>query len=245
MATLLATVQEVCRRLVQPVPNTVFGSADKQVSQMMALLQEGLDNLVSRGAWQQLNKELTWLTVASESQGNILTGLGSPLSQFTGLSYILPETLWDRTNVLPLVGPLDAQDWQAMKAWIINGPRFQFRLRGNEFLVNPAPTAGWTWAMEYQSEYAIVDAGGTVYSNRFAADTDQIMLPSKIVAMDLRWRWKKEKNLPYAQDFDDLEKMLVDALARAKPAKVLDMSNPACYGTPRPVIVVPGGNWNV
>lgn len=248
MATLLATVQEVCRRLVQPVPNTVYGSTDKAVSQMMALLQEGLDDLVDRGAWQELNREYTWLTTAAEDQGSILTGLGSPVVATVGFDYMLPQTLWDRTNKLPLVGPLDAQDWQAMKAWVINGPRYQFRLRANKFLINPVPTAGWTWAFEYQSKYSISNAAGTTFSDRFTLDTDLILLPDKIVQQTLRWRWKKEKSLPYAQDFEDCEKLITNALSRGKQGKILHLDNTpddGGYGAPRPTIVVSPGNWNV
>lgn len=243
MASLLATVQEVCRRLVQPVPNSVYGSTDKAVTQMMALLHESLDNLSGRGEWQQLNNEYTFTTLAAEDQGTMSTGFGSAPVVFNGLRYFLPSTFWDRTNKLPLCEPLDAQDWQALKAWVINGPRYQFRLRGNHFLVNPAPSAGWTWAFEYISENAISNAAGTSFYKRFAADGDLILLPDQIVQMDLRWRWKKEKNLPYAQDFEDCEKLIVDALGRNKPQKILRLDLPDAYSTPRPIIVVPGGNW--
>lgn len=242
MATLLETVQSVCGRLVQPVPATVYGSTDKAVVQMMRLLEEGLDFLSGRGAWQQLNFEYTFSTIANADQGVLLTGLGSPVVAPNGLRYILPMTLWDRTNQLPLVGPLDAADWQALQAWLINGPRYQFRLRGGHFLVNPAPTAGWTWAFEYISENFATTAAG-VGLKRFTADTNIILLPDQIVQADLRWRWKKEKGLPYAQEFADTEALVVDALARAKPNKDLRLDVNEGYDSPRPTIVVPSGNW--
>lgn len=248
MATLLATIQEVCKRLAQPVPSTAFGSSDKAVVQMISILQEGLDVLASRGQWQELTTEYTWVTTAAEDQGSILTGLGSPVVAPNGFSYMLPQTLWDRTNKLPLVGPLDSMDWQAMKAWVINGPRYQFRLRRNKFLVNPVPTAGWTWAFEFISQNSISNTGGTSWYKRFAADSDIILLPDQIVQLDLRWRWKKEKGLPYAQDFEDCEVLLANSLSRNKQGKQLQMDlspDEAGYGAPRPTIVVSPGSWNV
>ena len=247
MATLVEVVQEVCRRLAQPVPSTVYGSTDKQVGQMMALLREGLDALTTRAQWQRLNFEYTWTTIANENQGVLLAGLGSPVTAYpAGFSYLLPETLWDRTNVLPLVGPLDAQDWQAMKAWIIKGPRYQFRIRQGNFYINPAPTAGWTWAFEYMSDCWGRITGGGAYIKAFTADTNEILLPEQFVMLDLRWRWKKEKGLPYAEDFNSLEAMLADFNARNKPRKRLDMGCSDSIGYPvKPVIVVPGGSWNV
>lgn len=245
MATLLATIREVCARLAQPMPSTVIGSTDKQVTQMLALLQEGLDNLSGRGAWQQLTNEYTFATVAAEDQGTLQLGFGTAPVAFNGLRYFLPDTFWDRTNKLPLCPPMDAQDWQAMKAWVINGPRYQFRLRANHFLVNPTPSAGWTWAFEYISSNSISNAAGTVWYSRFVADTDILLLPDQIVQMDLRWRWKKEKNLPYAQDFQDCEKLIVDALGRDAPKKDLRLDCNEEYGAPRPTIVISPGNWPV
>lgn len=242
--TLLTVVTEVLGRLSQPVPTTVMGNTDKGVLQIKSLLQEGLDALTSRAQWERLTKEVTFTTLAAEDQGTLdSVGLGSGPTPLIGYSYMLPATLWDRTNKLPLLGPLDPQDWQAMKAWVINGPRYQFRVRGGHFYVNPTPTAGWTWAFEYISEFPIQATGGGSYKLRFTADTDVILLPSTFVELDLTWRWKKAKGLPYAQDFDDLERLLADAKARNQPAKVLHMDGPDCYGAPRPVIIVPGGSW--
>lgn len=241
--TLLEVMTEVMGRLAQPVPTTVMGNTDKGVIQFKTLLQEGLDSLCQRCQWERLNFEYTWLTVAAEDQGVLMNGLGSPVVAPNGYSYMLPDTLWDRTNKLPLVGPLDPQDWQAMKAWIINGPRYQFRVRGGHFYINPAPSAGWTWAFEYMSEFPIQATAGGVYKQRFTADTDVILLPNTFVELDLTWRWKKSKGLPYAQDFQDLENLLANMIARNQPAKVLHMDSPDCYTGPRPQIIVTPGSW--
>lgn len=243
--TLLEIITQVTGRLGQPVPSTVMGNTDKGVVQFKTILEESLDFLSGRAAWERLNKEITFTTVALEDQGTLdSVGLGSGPTPLVGYRYMLPDTLWDRTNKLPLCGPLDPQDWQAMKAWVINGPRYRFRVRGGHFYVNPVPTAGWTWAFEYISENHIVAAAG-IYKMRFTLDTDIVLIPAQVVELDLRWRWKKEKGLPYAQDFADLEVMLADAKARNQPAKVLRMDNPECYGAPAPQIIVSPGNWHV
>lgn len=235
MATLLATVQEICRRLAQPVPATVYGSTDKSVLQMMALLQEGLDSMTDRGPWEVLTYEYTWTTIADENQGPILgAGLGSAPVALNGFNYLLPETLWDRTNKLPLVGTLSAADWQAMKAVVITGPRFQFRLRGGNFLVNPAPEAGYTWAFEYISNNPI--STGSTYVKKFTADNNTILLPDNIVEADLKWRWKKEKGLSYEEDFRTCETMIHDALGRNQGPKALRMDN--MQWEPRPMYYI-------
>jgi hypothetical protein len=180
-------------------------------------------------------KEQTFQTVNTESQG-LLTTLCSEFPR-----YMLPYTLWDRTNKIRLTGVIDAQDWAALKAWQINGPLYQFRLREGKFLVNPVPTAGFTWSFEYVTANWGETAAG-VGLRRFQADTDVIRLPEDIVLADLKWRWKEVKGMPYAQDFENAEAMIVDALSRSRqPGKVLDQSNYREEVGPR-ITVVPG-SW--
>lgn len=231
MATLLSTVQQVARRLGQPVPDVVFAATDPQVLQFMALLEEGLDDLSGRGKWERLVNEATLVTVATESQGTLAS------IATNGFRWMLMETLWDRTNKLPLVGPMDSQDWQALKAIQVTGPRYTFRIRGGELLVTPVPTAGYTWAFEYISENTIRAASAGAYKKRFTVDTDEILLPDQVVQMDLRWRWKKEKGLAYAEDFDTCEKMIADALGNSGGKKTLYMDDHS--GEPKPGIFVP------
>lgn len=235
-ATLLTVVQEVARRLAIPSPTTVLGSTDFQVLQLYSLLQEGLDALSDRGRWEGLINEATWVTTATEDQGAITT-LAS-----NGYRYLLPETLWDRTEMLPLLGPVSPSEWQALKAIVLTGPRYSFRLRRGKFIVTPAPPAGHTWAFEYASENYILAADGTTYKKRFTLDTDTILLPEQIVEMDLRWRWKREKGLDYAEDFNTAERMIVNAIGRDGSKRVLFMDERGDRSV-QPGIFVPSGSW--
>lgn len=242
-ATLLQVVQAACQRLAQPKPASVYGSTDKDVLQMLAILEEGLDDLSGRGPWQELRHEYTWTTLGVEDQGDLISGLGSAPVAFNGLRYILPETLWDRTNKIRLLENLPPADWQALKAWSITGPYYQFTLRQSSFLVNPAPTAGLTWALEYISEDAIQATGGGAFKKTFTADSDVILLPDSIVKVDLRWRWKKEKGLAYEEDFNTCEGLIANALARNVPRRKLRLDD--CPASPQPGIVVAQGSWDL
>ncbi len=244
MATLLQIVQNVAERLGQGRPTVIMGSTDPKVRQFKGLLEQGLDDLVTRGAWQELTTEYTWTTLANENQGNIHTGLGSAPVATVGLWMILPLTLWDRTNIFPLYGPMSPQNWQAMKAWVVNGPHYQFRIRGNSFLVNPAPTAGLTWAFEYLSKYAIGDTSAGTYTDRFTADDDTVRLPQQVAEMDLQWRWLKAKGLGYAEDFASAERLISQYLGTSGMKPVVRLDNRP-VDEARPAIFVPQGNWNL
>jgi hypothetical protein len=236
--TMLTTVQNFCRRTGLSVPTTVFGTSDSQVRQIYSLLEEEGNDLASRGSWQGLTFEAAHTTLAAEDQG-ALTSIAT-----NGFRYMKNGTIWDRTTRLPVCGPLDSQDWQTLKAWAVTGPRYQYRIRGGKFLVNPNPTAGDSWYFEYVSQNWILGADGTTYKQYFTLDTDTILLPETLVLMGLRWRWKKEKGLDYAEDFRTYESQVKDALGRdgSKPVLHMDMCSTA---GPRPGIFVPVGSWNL
>lgn len=235
--TLLQIVTQFCERKNIPVPATVIGSSDAQVVQIRALLEKEGIELSSRGAWEGITFEATHTSLAAADQGAMATIAGA------GFKYIKNETIWDRTDKLPIIGPLSSSEWQAVKALVTSGPRYRFRIRGGKLLIDPVPSAGHTWAFEYVSKYWITTTGGpTTTKMFFTVDTDEIGLPNDLAILGLEWRWKQEKGLSYSEDFRSYEIMLKDALGRdgAKPA--LNMSGADWHG-PRPGIFVPSGNW--
>lgn len=238
---LLTCIDEFMQRTYGRQITAVMGSVDPQVIQARALLQEGLEDICQRGAWEMLVNEASWTTTATESQGDITT-----LADNGWAGTFMPETLWDRTEKLPLLGPTSAAQWQFLKAIVVTGPRYSFRLRQNEFIVTPAPPAGHTWVFEYVSKNFLLDDNGTTYKAVFTEDADEILLPGNIVKADLRWRWKKEKGLPYAEDFNSAERLINNALGRDGGKRVLRLDNPGgIFDGPKPGIFVPAGSWDL
>lgn len=215
--TLLQIVQRFCERTNISLPSTVYGSSDAQIVQIKALLEEEGIDLAARGPWQGITFEATHTTTAAENQGAMTTIASN------GFNYIKNDTIWDRTDDLPVLGPVSSQEWQALKAMSLNGPRYQFRIRGGNLLANPTPTAGHTWAFEYVSKNWILANDGTTYKQFFTADNDTVLLPDVLVLQGLRWRWKKEKGLEYAEDFRTYEMQVKDAFGRDGGKPVLRM----------------------
>ena len=233
---MLELVQRFCRRTNIPVPATVFGSTNAQVLQALSILEEEVNDLASRHTWQGLQHEAVHVTIAAEDQGNIDT-------LDPGFRFIRNNTIWDYTDRLPVLGPLDGQQWQALKAILSTGPRYQFRFRGNHLLVNPVPVAGHTWKFEYESKYAIVAVDGTTFKEFFTADTDSFLIPDNLLLMGLRWRWMREKGLDYGELFNTYERQVKDAMGRDGGSVTLAMDNEG--RELKPGIFVPNGNWVV
>jgi hypothetical protein len=233
---LLTLVQKFCRRTNIPVPVTVYGSTDAQILQAMAILEEEVNDLASRHTWQGLQHEATHTTIAAEDQGNINT-------LDPGFRFIRNNTIWDYTDRLPVLGPLNGQQWQALKAILSTGPRYQFRFRGDHLIVNPVPVAGHTWKFEYESKYAILDVNGTTLKEFFTADTDTFVIPDNLLLMGLRWRWLREKGLDYGELFNTYERQVKDAMGRDGGSPTLYMDNQR--SELKPGIFVPNGTWTV
>lgn len=234
--TMLSVVQHFCRRTNLDVPTTVYGTTDTQIKQIMALLEEIGNDMASRGSWQGLTFEASLTTVATESQGEITTIASN------GFRYIKNQTIWDRTNRLPVLGPLDSAEWQALKALVPTGSRYRFRIRGGLLMVNPVPTAGYSWKFEYVSQNWILGADGTTYKQYFTLDTDTILLPESVLLMGLRAWWKAEKGLDYAEEMRMYETQIKDSLGRDGGKSILHMDNQGSNG-PTPGVFVPDGSW--
>lgn len=235
--TLLEIVEMFCERKNITVPATVIGSADTQVVQIRALLEKEGIALRKRHAWEGVTKEATHTSLAAEDQGAMTTIAAS------GFDYIVNQTIWDRTDKLPICGPMSSQEWQAVKALAPTGPKYSFRIRGGKLLINPTPTAGHAWAFEYVSKFWIAASAGTTPTKTlFTLDTDTVSLPDEIVALGLEWRWKHAKGLEYAEDFRDYEAMVKDAMGRDGGKAVLNMAGGR---SARPGILVPQGSWPV
>jgi hypothetical protein len=236
--SLLSLVTAFCERTNLPVPIAVKASTDTQVIQVRALLEEELEDLASRATWERQTLEQSLTTVAAEDQGAI-DSLASP-----GFRFIVDQTIWNRSRRLPVAGPLDPRQWQALKARFVNGPYYRFRLRGGHLLVNPVPPAGESWFFEYVTRHGILDQDGVTTKERFSADTDTLLLPESLLLSGLRWRWKKEKGLEYAEDQRTYEVQVKDALNHdgSKPTLSMDA---LFKDEARPGVMVPEGSWNL
>ena len=234
--SLLTVIQYVCGRTNIPKPSAVMANiADTQLLQLVSLLEEEGRDLSQRGHWQGITFEATHTTTAAEDQGTVVS------IATNGFRAIKNGTFWDRSANLQILGPLTDEEWQRLKAMSTSGPRYHYRIRGGKLLINPVPTASLSWAFEYISKNWILGVDGVTYKQYFTLDTDTILLPEELVIMGLRWRWKKEKGLDYAEDFETYEKQVKQALGE-------DGGKPRLYmaGGPRdaqPGVFVPQGSW--
>ena len=235
--TLLDIIRRFMERTGLPKPAFSIGNTDTQVAQILGLLEEATEEIVMRNArgWQILNRQAIFQTKAQEVQGSL-----SELAP--GFRAIINDTLFNRTTRLPIYGPLLPMERQATKALQTAGPYYRYWIANDELHFYPIPPAGQTIAFEYTSTAAWSDGKTpTTYSEYPDSDTAICLFPKPVMIAQLRWRWKKEKGLEYAEDFAMAERLLNAAIAADGTRRVVDLGGTELVA--RPGIMIPTGSW--
>jgi len=233
----LDLVNTLRARTGMPQLSAVAANTEPQAVQLLSLVGEVLEDLTQAWTWSELIRESVFTTVDGEDQGAMTT-----LAPY-GFKWVLNATIMNRTLRLPLYGPISPPKWQALKALPNAGPFYKYRIVRGNLLFNPAGVADQTCAFEYASSYAVLGIDGTTYKAYPTADTDTFVLDDVLILAGLRWKWKYEKGLDYAEDFRRYEEMINNAKGRDGTKAVLDLSGGAHQF--QPGIFVPSGNWNI
>lgn len=157
--SLLTSLTQVCRRIGITAPAAMYASTDKNIIQLIGIANEEGQELSARYPWQNLIQESNFQTKAATIQGSVTELAGADFR------YILNDIMWDRTLLRPVFGPLAPQEWQALAARNVNGPYNQFRIRRNNVIFIPEPSAGDDVYFEWVSRNWVNTSGQTVVSS--------------------------------------------------------------------------------
>lgn len=232
--TCLTIIQSICKRVGLDSPNAAVSSSDRQIQQIVDLCNESGQELARRYPWQGLLAVGNFTTLAVEDQGAIDTIA-------PGLDYIINDTIWNRTLRRPVFGPQTPQGREQQKAFAINGPWSSYRLIGGNVSMYPVPVAGQSCYFEYITKNWITTGSGT--SPVWTDDSDIPKLDSALLILDTIWRFKAQKGLDYAEDFNKAEALALNLMARDGGKDTLSLTNTK-YDI-FPGVVVPAGSWGI
>jgi len=235
--SLITIIQDVSAEIGLSAPTSVVGNTDKKIIQLLQIAQREGKQLSDRYDWSAMQAEATFTQVAAALQGTVADLLGSDFD------YIINDTMWNRTTQLPILGPLDQRDWQALQAFPVTGPYPQFRIQQGSIYFSPdGANATDTIACEYKSNNWCEKSDGTDQS-KWVADSDVGLLNEELMTLGIIWRWEKRKGLDYAEDFNIYESRVADAMARDGGKRHLRLD--AGREDRIPGIFVPQGSWSV
>jgi len=231
MANALALAQEVARRVGISVPSSLV-STDTDGQQMLALMNELGAELATRFRWQQLVKEVSFTTVANTEQGTLSTILQESANTLISL------TIWDETSNLWIEGPLSDSEFFPARD-LGTGPQYEYKIFNDKLFILPTPPAGNTLRMFVRSsKWARSSAGAA--KELLSADEDYAVFADELMRLGLRWKWREEKGLPYAEIQRSFEAMAADLSARSASGRRLYMGQET--RTVSPGIAIRG--WN-
>lgn len=178
--------------------------------------------------------------VGQQSQGTLASILGAPSNIF---GFIVNETFWDRTTRRPVFGPKSPAEWQQLEAQLMQGPWYQYAIRGNQVLMLPAPSPGDLCYFEWITNTWCTNAGGNQQQTFLQADTDVSLLDETLHVLGGIWRFKEANGLPYSMAQDKYERRFADITSRDGTKSRLDLAG--AQQDLYPGIIVPAGNWPI
>lgn len=230
--SLLTIIQGACGRLAIPVPTAVVSSTNAQVVQLYSLANEEGQTCCARFDWRRLIGEVVFATLAQLEQ------TGAIPSDF---DHIVNESMWDRTTVRKVFGPLTDGQWQNERAFPVYTPIAPAYIIYSELNLTPAPAAGDSLAFNYVKN-TWARSALSVAQSQYLADTDTSIFGDVLSVKGVIWRWKAAKGLDYANEFQDYEEFVNRMFARDGGRGRLNLN----YGLNRRVLYpanLPVGSW--
>lgn len=161
--TLLAIAQKCAARLQITNPSSFYGSTNNNYILLLAMINRAIDEISDDFEWPELTRHYPFKLIDGQD------------------SYPLPgdydrrinETLWNKDQHWPLIGPITPQVWeQYINGLITTLPRQRFRVKGaniSQFAINPVPdgVTGQVMVYEYitkNSRRPVAWAANTAYT---------------------------------------------------------------------------------
>jgi len=200
----------------------VMLSTDANIQQMCWLLKSlGRELIHARSGppWSYLRKEHTFTTVAGQSQ--------YPLP--ADYHNMVEQTGWNRTNRLPIGGPLSAQEWQYLKARLV-GVVFNVLFRPMNRSISLYPDTntpgGYLIAFEYCSAWWISTAGTpyTTTSDTPTLSSDYVWFDPLLAVRGLKLAFLKAKGFDTTSAQQDFNRVLAAAEAMDAPSRKLNLN---------------------
>lgn len=203
--TVATVVSQAARELglVSAAIANPYASVDTNILQLCSLLSSAGREIVRERRWTQSLKEHTFVTVT-----------GTPTYNFPAdWLRMIPQTGWNRTQQLPVGGPVSSEEWQYLKAQLV-GVTFNVILRSwqRKFFVFPdtAVPNGHTIAAEYMSSYWVAVTAAPTVGTKDAPTlaSDVLLFDTHLMSRALKYHFKKEKGFDASSAYADYQKAL-------------------------------------
>ncbi|RYG88113.1 MAG: hypothetical protein EON59_05410 [Alphaproteobacteria bacterium] len=209
---ILSAMQSAAIRLLGQKPNTFFGAQGAFELEIADLVNEVARDIVKYQDWQAL----IYFAPINGDGSTAIFPLPEDYDRMLTDSRVQDTSNWfwgyRRLLDVNIAARVDAGAWVGYPGgWMI--------LR-NELRFFPAPATGSTALYPYISRYYAKDAGTQQVKGEFNADSDEFVLPERLLTLGLIWRWREQKKLDGTGDQEAFVKALDEYAAKDKGARV-------------------------
>ena len=215
--TALNIINDAAVECGLPESTDPFNGADANFTQLARLLKSAGRELVHLKNWTHLRKEHTFTTVQ-----------GTP-------NYALPadyhnmydQTWWNRTNRLPLGGPLSPQEWQYLKS----------RLAGVVFTVLFRPMEGEIWlypdtntpggfdiAFEYHSSWWVGATNTATTTDDITSSSQYVFFDPLLMTRMLKYKFLAAKGFDTTNAYQEFQLTLDAVKGHDTPSPILNLN---------------------
>lgn|SRR5574343_164965 len=216
-------VIELMKSMSMTPPSDVAGSTDKRTVQFWQLATDAGQQLASiPHKWQVLTREMTIVT----SPPNTLYPLPEDFDGF------VPDSEWNRTTRLPVIGALEQYEWQMLKARLLAGTTFTalFRVTDDNVEFYQPPTTAQTIVLPYTSRGWVADEDdNTIRKDNLEKNGDIVLYDPQLFKAKLKFLWFKSKQFNTDQTEKDYENALASARANDSPGRTLSLGRGSDY----------------
>ena len=210
---ILSAIKSAILRVSGTSVDEVFASTDQICMEMADLANELGEEIAKSNDWQALVSRHTIVADGVTAE----YPMPSDYDRWVTASRLHDDQswFWFYWHVPTMDQWIDLSNgalvWPTPGAWIMFGNVMRF---------HPVPGAGRTATFPYISKNFARDADGSVKA-AFTADTDEFILPERLLRLGLIWKWRQQKRLEYAEDLATYELALAQEQSRDKGARTI------------------------
>lgn len=219
-ATLRAPANDILNRVaaevgLEPVADP-YGSSKQEFKQMTYLLNVAGEELSQLYPWEFLANQHGFVTQAGDSGSYDLP---------SDYLYLINQTAWERTQNVPVFGPVSSQEWQALlgRDLVTDTIYPAFRIADGKFKLFPfPPPAGLDIYFEYSSRNWVIDSTNSDQTqDRIKTGADTPLFDRTLLSRYLKVKFLEAKGLDTTKAQADLNQMFDSLGSHDKGAPVL------------------------
>lgn len=215
------TVNRVAPEVGLSTTADLFGSTDNAFIQLRVLMTSCGQELLYRNIWEYMVREWSFTTSVPSDTGTY--------DLPSDWAYMIPQTGWERTNEVPLMGPLSSQSWQYVEGRnLLDSTIYaSFRFWEDKLRLFPyPPDDGVTIAMEYMSRNWVLKSDNTNYRDSVQANDDKILYPPILFVKMLKARFLGARGFDTTKADREFEATLSQTIGVNESAPILNVGRP-------------------